>query len=135
MRLSALPAGPPAFPFPAFANPPFHVKAGIFRVLALTPPNRSAMVPDWPPIAETLPGFDDITGWIALVGPAGLPKEVADKLNTATTLALQQPEVKTKLAFFGLSPMPMTAEQLKGFIGTEIPKWTRMAREAKIQPE
>jgi tripartite-type tricarboxylate transporter receptor subunit TctC len=128
-------AGTLDFTFADLGNALVHVKAGTLRGLGLTTPKRSTMAPDWPPIAETLPGYDDITGWIALVGPAGLPKEVADKLNAATTLALQQPEVKAKLAFFGLSPMPMTADQLKGFIGTEIPKWTRMAREANIQPE
>ena len=60
---------------------------------------------------------------------------MAEKLSAATTVALQQPEVKDKLAVFGLSPMPMTPGQLKAFIGTEIPKWGRMAKEAKIQPE
>lgn len=128
-------AGTLDFTFADLGNALGHVKAGTLRGIGLTTPKRSAMVPDWPPIADTLPGFDDITGWIAIVGPAGMPKDVAEKLSAATSLALQQPEVKTKLAIFGLSPMPMTPEQLKVFIGTEIPKWTRMARDAKIQPQ
>ena len=128
-------AGTLDFTFADLGNALSHVKAGTLRGIGLTTPKRSAMVPDWPPIADTLPGFDDITGWIAIVGPAGMPKDVAEKLSAATSHALQQPEVKTKLALFGLSPMPMTPEQLKAFIGTEIPKWTRMAREAHIQPE
>lgn len=128
-------AGTLDFTFADLGNAMAHVKAGTLRGIGLTTPKRSAMVPDWPPIADTLPGFDDITGWIALVGPAGLPKDVADKLNAATDVALQHPEVKNKLALFGLSPMPMTPERLKSFIGTEIPKWARMAKEAKIQPE
>ena len=128
-------AGTLDFTFADLGNALAHVKAGTLRGIALTTPKRSAMVPDWPPIADTLPGYDDITGWIAIAGPAGLPKEVAEKLSAATGLALQQPDVKTRLAFFGLSPMPMTPEQLKGFISMEIPKWIRMAKEAKIQPE
>lgn len=128
-------AGTLDFAFADLGNALPHVKAGTLRGIGLTTPKRSSMVPDWPPIADTLPGYDDITGWIAIVGPAGLPKDVADKLSAATSLALQQSEVKNKLAIFGLSPMPMSPEQLRGFIGTEIPKWIRMAKEAKIQPE
>jgi tripartite-type tricarboxylate transporter receptor subunit TctC len=111
-----------------------HVKAGTLRGIALTTPRRSALV-DWPPIADTLPAYDDITGWIAVVGPAALPPEVADKLSAAVAQALQQPELKARLSLFGLSPMAKSPEQLRTFIAAEIPKWTRLAREANIQPE
>ena len=111
-----------------------HVKAGTLRGIALTTPRRSALV-DWPPIADTLPAYDDITGWIAVVGPAALPREVADKLGAAITLALQHADVKARLAVFGLAPMPKSPDQLKAFIAAEIPKWARLAREANIQPE
>ena len=111
-----------------------HVKAGTLRGIALTTPRRSALV-DWPPIAETLPAYDDITGWIAVVGPAALPREVADKLGAAVTQALQHADVKARLTLFGLAPMPKSPEQLRAFIAAEIPKWTRLAREANIQPE
>ena len=100
----------------------------------MTTPRRSALV-DWPPIADTLPAYDDITGWIAVVGPAALPREVADKLGAAITLALQHADVKARLAVFGLAPMPKSPDQLKAFIAAEIPKWARLAREANIQPE
>ena len=111
-----------------------HVKAGTLRGIALTTPRRSALV-DWPPIADTLPAYDDITGWIAVVGPAALPREVADKLGNAITQALQHADVKARLTLFGLAPMPKSPEQLKAFIAAEIPKWGRLAREASIQPE
>ena len=111
-----------------------HVKAGTLRGIALTTPRRSALV-DWPPIADTLPAYDDITGWIAVVGPAALPREVADKLGAAITQALQHADVKARLMLFGLAPMPKSPEQLKAFIAAEIPKWARLAREANIQPE
>ena len=68
-------------------------------------------------------------------GYSGLPKDVAEKLSAAVQTALQQAEVKNRLAFFGLSPMPMAPEQLKAFIASEIPKWARMAKDANIQPE
>ena len=111
-----------------------HVKAGTLRGIGLTTPRRSALV-DWPPIADTLPAYDDITGWIAVVGPAALPREVADKLGAAITQALQHADVKARLTLFGLAPMPKSPEQLKAFIAAEIPKWGRLARDANIQPE
>ena len=135
LAVNDLLAGTIDFTFADLGSVMAHVKAGTLRGLGLATPKRSAMVPDWPPIADTLPGYEDVTGWIALVGPAGLPKDVADKLSAATQSALQQAEVKNKLAFFGLSPMPMNPEQLRDFIASEIPKWGRMAKEANIKPE
>ena len=60
---------------------------------------------------------------------------MADKLGKAVGDALQQPDIKARLALFGLSPMPKSPPQLKAFIAAEIPKWTRLARDAQIQPE
>ena len=123
------------FTFADLGNALPHVKAGTLRGLGITTPKRSTMVSDWAPIADTYAGYDDITGWIAVVGPAGLPKDVAEKLSASIGQALQQPEVKNRLALFGLSPMPMSPDQLRSFINSEIPKWLRMAKEANIQPE
>jgi tripartite-type tricarboxylate transporter receptor subunit TctC len=128
-------AGTIDFTFADLGNAIAHVKAGTLRGIALSTSKRSPMVPDWPPIADTLPGFDDITGWIAIAGPPGLPKDVAEKLGAAVNTALQQSEVKNRLAFFGLSPMPMGPDQLKAYIVSEIPKWGRMAKEAGIEPQ
>ena len=109
-------------------------KGGAMRALGVTSPKRSALAPDWPAIAEVLPGFD-VTAWFAMVGPAGMPKDVVDKLNTATTAALGQADLKVRLATIGITPMPMAPEPLKTFIGTEIIKWTRLVKDANIQPE
>ena len=123
------------YTFADLGNVLAHVKAGTLRGLGLATPKRSPLVPDWPPIAEALPGYDDITGWIAVVGPPGLPGDIAEKLSKAVGDAVQHPDVKARLALFGLSPMPKSPQQLKAFIAAEIPKWTRLAREANIQPE
>lgn len=109
-------------------------KGGAMRALGVTSTKRSSLAPDWPAIAEVLPGFD-ITAWFAIVGPAGMPKDVVDKLNAATTAALGQADLKAKLANIGISPMPMAPEPLKTFIGAEVTKWTRLVKDANIQPE
>ena len=109
-------------------------KGGAMRALGVTSTKRSSLAPEWPSIAEVFPGFD-ITAWFAIVGPAGISKEVVDKLNLATTAALGNADLKAKLANIGITPMPMAPEPLKTFIGTEVTKWTRLVRDANIQPE
>ncbi|MFC5497583.1 Bug family tripartite tricarboxylate transporter substrate binding protein [Caenimonas terrae] len=122
------------YTFADVGNALAQVKGGNMRALGVTSRKRTPLMADVPAIAEVLPGFD-ITAWFGIVGPAGMPREVVDKLNAATTQALKAPEMKDKLAGIGLTPMPMAPEQLKAFIGTEVVKWTRLAREANIQPE
>jgi tripartite-type tricarboxylate transporter receptor subunit TctC len=122
------------YTFADIGNAMAQVKGGNMRALGVTSAQRTPLAPAVPAIAEVLPGFD-ITAWFAIVGPAGMPRDVVDKLNAATTKALKTREMKEKLARIGLTPMPMPADQLKAFIGSEIVKWTRLAREANIQPE
>ena len=122
------------FTFADIGNALAQAKGGAMRAIGVTSTKRSALAPDWPAINEILPGFD-ITAWFAMVGPAGLPKDVLDKLDAATEQALKQAELKAKLANIGISPMPMPPEQLKTFIATEVNKWTRIVKDANIQPE
>lgn len=122
------------FTFADIGNALAQTKGGAMKSLGVTAPKRSALAPEWPAIAETLPGFD-ITAWFAIVGPAGIPKEVVNKLSLAATEALKKSETKEKLAAIGLSPMPLGPDQLQTFISTEITKWTRLVKEANIQPE
>ena len=122
------------FTFVDAGNAMAQAKGGAMRGLGVTSTKRSLLAPEWPAIAEVLPGFD-ITAWFAIVGPAGMAKEVVDKLNAATTTALAQPELKARLASIGITPMPMAPEPLKTFIATEITKWTRLVKDANIQPE
>ena len=122
------------FTFVDIGNAMAQAKGGTLRAIGVTSAKRNALMPDWPALSEALPGFD-ITAWFAMVGPAGLPRDVVDKLNAATAQGLKQPELKDRLATVGITPMPMTPEQLKTFIATEITKWTRIVKDANIQPE
>ena len=122
------------YTFADIGNALAQVKGGNMRALGVTAGKRTPLMPDVPAIAEVLPGFD-ITAWFGIVGPAGMPRDVVDKLNAATTQVLRAPDMKDKLATIGLTPMPMAPDPFKGFIATEVVKWTRLAREANIQPE
>jgi tripartite-type tricarboxylate transporter receptor subunit TctC len=109
-------------------------KAGKLVPIAVTSIKRNPLVPDWPAVSETLPGFD-FPSWVGLVGPAGMSKELVDKLNAAVAQALRHPDVAARLSTIGMTPMLMSAEQFKGVIAEETVKWIRLAREANIQPE
>lgn len=116
------------------ANAMAHAKGGNLRPIAVTSLKRNPLVPDWPAVAETLPGFD-FPSWVGLVGPAGMPKDAVDRLNAAVTQALRHPEVSEKLAGIGMTPMIVTPDQFKAYIASEIVKWVQLAKEADIQPE
>jgi tripartite-type tricarboxylate transporter receptor subunit TctC len=109
-------------------------KGGNMRALGVTSAKRNPLVPDWPAVAETLPGFE-ITSWFGVVGPARMPPDVVAKLNAAITQTLKLPEVQANLATIGTTPMPMAPDQLKAFIDAEMSRWKRLAKDANIQPE
>jgi tripartite-type tricarboxylate transporter receptor subunit TctC len=110
------------------------VKGGYLRALAVTSLKRNPLTPDWPAIAETLPGFD-FTAWNALVGPAGMAPELVSRIGSAVNQALKEKVVVDRLAASGAVPLVMTPEQLKKFIDAETAKWVRLAREAHVEPE
>lgn len=79
---------------------------GVVKMIGVTTPQRSAVAPGLPTIAELgLPGFD-YTFWFGLFGPAGLPKEVTDKLYAVATKVLADPAIRTRLVDNGSEPAP-----------------------------
>ena len=127
-------AGVVEFSFIDQGNAMAQSKGGKMRVLGVTSNKRSMLVPEWPALSETLPGFD-ITAWFAVLGPAGIPKDVVEKLNTQITNILKQNEFTEKMAGIGIQTMPMTSDQLKSHVASEVTKWIRLVKEANIQPE
>ncbi|WP_144640980.1 Bug family tripartite tricarboxylate transporter substrate binding protein [Bordetella genomosp. 13] len=110
----------------AFENPlPImqQVKAGNLKVLAVTGGQRSAALPDVPTLAESgIPGFD-AQPWYGLLGPAGLPADVTERMNKEVQAVLAAPDVKKQLADLGVEPMVMTPRQYQDFIAKDIVKW------------
>jgi tripartite-type tricarboxylate transporter receptor subunit TctC len=115
-------------------NAQSQVKGGAMRALAVSSLKRNPTTPDWPAISETLPGFD-FPSWNALVGPAGMPRELVDKLAAAVLQAQKSPELTEKYTQHGTLVMSMGPDQLRSFMDAEATKWVRLAREANIQPE
>jgi tripartite-type tricarboxylate transporter receptor subunit TctC len=109
-------------------------KAGRLRVLGVTSLKRNAITPEWPAISETLPGFD-FGAWNAWVGPAGMPRDLVNRLSASIGAALRRPEVVQQLALEATTPLVMGPDETKAFIEAEVVKYIRLAKEAGIQPE
>ena len=106
------------------------VKAGEIRAIAVTSATRSAAAPNVPTLAESgLPQFE-ATSWFALLGPAGMPRDVQLRINAETAKVLALPDVKEKLATLGLDPAPGTPEALAALIQAETAKWARVVKES-----
>ena len=110
------------------------VKGGNIRILGVTDPKRSLMLPDAPTLAEAVPGYSS-RGWYGLLGPSGLPRPITDKLNDVVAKALATDEVRQKLISTGSEPLGSTPEQFAEFIRTEIPKWAKVIKDAGITPQ
>jgi tripartite-type tricarboxylate transporter receptor subunit TctC len=123
-----------AFTFVDLGNALGQLKGGKLKGLGVTSEKRSAVVPDIPAIAETLPGYE-LIAWFALMAPAATPKDVVAKLQDASLAALAKPDIKEKFSGIGIDVSPMNSEQLGRFIPMEIAKWAKLAKEAGIQPE
>ena len=106
----ALVSGQVDFNIDNLASDAANIKAGKLKALAVTTAKRSPMLPGVPAMAETLKGFEVDTWW-GLAAPAGTPKDVIDKLNTAFTAALKSPETQQRFAMLMAEPVPTTPEQ------------------------
>jgi len=103
-----------------------HIKAGRTRALAVTTQKRSGLLPELPSLDESgLAGYD-LYGWAGIVAPAGLPSDMATKLNAEIVKALKSPEVAERLAGLGAVPGNMTGAQFGGFILDEAAKWKKL---------
>jgi len=124
--------------FDQAANSLPQVRAGRIRAYAVTAPVRLAAAPDIPTVDEAgLPNFH-MAVWHAFWVPKGTPRAVVDKLNAAVREALQDPEVRKKLADLGQEIMPpemQTPEALRAYHKAEIDKWWPVIRQAGIKAE
>ena len=103
------------------------VKAGKLNAMAVTTAQRSSLVPDVPTLAES--GYPDFSysTWQAVVGPAGLPREVVDKLNAEIRKVMAMPDVKAQFAVFGTDVATSSPGELGSLLVDEVTKIKRVA--------
>lgn len=98
------------FNFDNLATAAPNIRSGKLKAIAVTTLQRSAALPEVPPMADTLKGFS-IDTWWGLVAPAATPKDVVVKLNQAFVAALNAPETKARFALLLAEPVPTSSEE------------------------
>jgi tripartite-type tricarboxylate transporter receptor subunit TctC len=111
------------------------LKAGRVRPIAVTPARGSKILPDVPPVANTLPGFD-LTSWNGIFAPAGLPREIVDRISSEVQAVLAEKEVQEKLAAAGFEVWPSKSpEEFSRYVSEQLALWTRLIKAANVEPQ
>jgi tripartite-type tricarboxylate transporter receptor subunit TctC len=109
-----------------------HVRAGRMRALAVTSAERAPIAPEIPTLAESgYPGFD-VTTWYGVMGPAGTPRAVVERINAEINRVLGHPDVQERLARLALSPAPGTSQGFRDFMRREQTRWAKVIKDANI---
>jgi tripartite-type tricarboxylate transporter receptor subunit TctC len=110
------------------------VKAGRLRVIAVATTQRTRVAPEFPPIAETFPGFDCNT-WYGLVAPSGTPAPIIERLNVELNRTLTNPGVIQRLLDQGVEATPGNPAVLRELVISETERWRKVIKSAGITPE
>ncbi|MBI4123614.1 MAG: tripartite tricarboxylate transporter substrate binding protein [Betaproteobacteria bacterium] len=130
--LAALVGGEIDFFFGNLAASIGHINGGRLRALGVTSKTEAPQLPGVPPIAKTVPGFEN-AGWFGIVAPTGTPQEIIQKVYRDTKQALQDSRMKARLYAQGLAPVANTPEEMAKALKEETALWANVVRERKIQ--
>jgi tripartite-type tricarboxylate transporter receptor subunit TctC len=108
-------------------EPMAFIKDGRLRALATSTAKRISALPDLPPVAEAIPGYETIT-WQGFLVPAGTPKEIVDRLHAELLKALKDPEFASRMRGMGLEIYGTTPAEFSQFIREESVKWTKVIK-------
>jgi tripartite-type tricarboxylate transporter receptor subunit TctC len=130
--LASLVAGETSFFIGNLAAAIGHISGGRLRALGVTSKTEAPQLPGVPPIARTIPGFEN-TGWFGIVAPTGTPKDVVQKVYRDTKKALEASDLRGRLYVQGLAPVGNTPEEMAKEMKEETALWARVVAERKIQ--
>jgi tripartite-type tricarboxylate transporter receptor subunit TctC len=111
-----------------------HVKAGRVRALGVGARQRIAALPDVPPIADTLPGYE-ARGWNGILAPAGTPRPVIDRLHQEIVKVVRSPEFGQVLAAEGAVAVGNTPAEFDAIIRADVKKWAKIIKDAGIKAQ
>jgi len=109
-----------------------HVTAGKLRAIATTGLKRS--MPELPTVNETLPGFE-VGQWYGLLVPAGVPKEIVERLNREIAIAVANPKIAQLFVNLGTKPETNSPEDFRTLIQSETRKWMKVLKSGNIRPD
>ena len=122
----AFPSLPAAMPF---------IKSGQVKPIAVSTATRSSFLPELPTVAEAggLPEFE-VNVWLGVFAPPGTPREIVSRLNAEISRATKLPAVRDRFTSLGAEPLSSTPEQFASYVRSEIGKWAKVAKAAKMVP-
>ena len=120
--------------FTSFTGALPYVNNGRLRLLGVAKSKRAENYPDFPAIAETVPGFES-GGWFGLVAPAATPKNIVALLNKEANDAMRQPDVREKMTALGLDIWTESPEYLGQLIRSDYEKYGKLARDVGMQKQ
>ncbi len=134
--LTSLVSSEITFAFIDMASSQALTKAGRVRALAISTESPSKLAPQLPTVASTakLPGFD-LAAWVGIIGPAGVPQEIVNRMSTAINQILTRPAVVEKLTALGADVSPGNAAELKTYMARQYEVWRDKIREAGVPAE
>jgi tripartite-type tricarboxylate transporter receptor subunit TctC len=109
-----------------------HIRSGALRALAVTTPERLAVLPDVPTMDAS--GINDFksSGWTAVFAPAKTPPEIVEKMHRALAAAVRQPDVRKTMEQVGNVVVGSSPDELRKFVKDESDTWGPIIKEAKI---
>jgi tripartite-type tricarboxylate transporter receptor subunit TctC len=128
-------AGQVEMSFPTLSAALPHVKSGTLRALAVTDTTRSSLLPDVPTMQQAGVKDFQFTQWLVLLAPAGTPRDVVGRLNTALNGALNSKELREKFAQQGFDPFTTSPEEAGKFIAAEVQRFGKLIKTRKITAE
>jgi len=129
--LAGLVGGETTFALTNLAASIGHINAGRLRALGITSRTEAPQLPGVPPIANTLPGFEN-AGWFGIVAPAGTPREIIAKVYQDTKKALDTTEMKARFYAQGLAPVGNSPEEFAIAMKAETALWANVVKERNI---
>ena len=111
-----------------------HIRSGRLRAIAVSSTQRASILPEVPPVAETLPGFE-ASPWTGVSAPAGTPKEVIARLQQTIAKGYTAPETRERLTQDGNEVVVSTPEQFEVFFRAQMEKWAKVIKDAGIRLE
>lgn len=110
-----------------------HMQSGRLNVLAITAAKRSPAAPDLPTVSEAgVPGYV-VDQWYGIIASSKVPKPIIQKLNAAIAEVLKSPDVVKRFAADGSTPVGSKPEEFNAHIKSEIAKWQKLVKDAKLQ--
>jgi tripartite-type tricarboxylate transporter receptor subunit TctC len=109
-----------------------HISGGRLRALGVTSKEEASQLPGVPPIAKTLPGFEN-AGWFGIVAPTGTPKEIVQKIYQDTKRTLDTTEMRARFYAQGLMPVGNSPAEFAAAMKEETQLWAKVVKERRIE--